>query len=119
MKFFNVKQIGFKYAIKGVLLGFSQFNFLLHSIVALFVIIASFIVNISTIEWVVILFCIGGVLSLELINSAIEKMVDQVSPNYSLFAQKTKDLSAGAVLIASITSFIIGLIIFLPKFIVS
>lgn len=111
------KGIGFKYAINGIYLMCSQRNFKIHLVVAFLVSIAGFLFKISLIEWTIVFISISGVLALEMLNSAIEMIVDQISPEYSLFAKKTKDIAAGAVLIFSIGAFIVGLIIFIPKFI--
>ena len=70
--------------------------------------------NISKTDWLLSLLCIALVLSMEAINSAIEYLVDLASPNFHPLAKKTKDVAAGAVLIASIFALVIGLIIFLP-----
>lgn len=59
----------------------------------------------------------GLVISLELVNTAIEITVDICSPNINNKAKKAKDTSAGAVLVSAIMSSIIGLIIFIPKLI--
>ena len=59
----------------------------------------------------------GLVISLEMVNTAIEIVVDMVSPEYNLKAGHVKDIAAGAVLINAIVAFIVGLLIFLPKII--
>jgi len=79
------------------------------------VLIAGILFQISTLEWAIVLFCIGWVFALELINSAIENTADLVSKEKNDAIKKIKDLSAGAVLVAAIASATIGLIIFLPK----
>jgi Diacylglycerol kinase len=61
-----------------------------------------------------VLFCIGLVISLEMINSAIERYCDLVTTDFHPGIKVIKDVAAGAVLVASITSLIIGLIIFIP-----
>ncbi|MEO5908506.1 MAG: diacylglycerol kinase family protein, partial [Ginsengibacter sp.] len=61
--------------------------------------------------------CFATVLSFEIINSAIEKLCDLVCPDFNLTIKKVKDMSASAVLLSAILSFIIGCIIFLPKII--
>lgn len=73
-----------------------------------------FILSISPVEWLLILFCIGLVLSLEMINSAIENYCDLVTTEFHTGIKIVKDIAAGAVLVASIVSLIIGLIIFIP-----
>jgi diacylglycerol kinase (ATP) len=93
-----------------------QPNAWIHLIAALGVIIAGILCHLSAIEWGVIIFAIGLVFSAELFNSAIEELVNKVSPEFHPLAGKIKDLAAGAVLVAAITAAIIGLIVFLPKF---
>ena len=77
--------------------------------------ILGFILNISSIEWAIIVLVIAMVLSLELINTAIERAVDLTTKEYQELAKAAKDVSAGAVLIMSMFSVIIGILIFLPK----
>ena len=79
--------------------------------------ILGFILKISLLEWVVIVLVIAMVLSLELVNTAIERTVDLVTKDYHDLAKASKDVAAGAVLVMSMFSVIIGLIIFLPKII--
>jgi undecaprenol kinase len=79
------------------------------------VVIFGFIFAIDRVEWMFVLFAIGGMFSLELINTAIERTVDYISPQFHLLAKQAKDVAAGAVLIYACLSVIIGCIIFLPK----
>jgi diacylglycerol kinase len=111
----NKKGIGLKYAINGILLGYKEKNFIIHNLVSICVIIFGIILNISLIEWCIIILCIGVVLTAELINTTIENIVNELSPQQSIFAKNTKDIAAGAVLIAAITAAIIGSIIYIPK----
>ena len=83
----------------------------------LFVIVLGFLLNISLSEWFICIILFSSVISLEIVNTAIETVVDLVSPNYNELAKRAKDLAAGSVLIAAIASAIIGIIIFLPKII--
>jgi diacylglycerol kinase len=69
------------------------------------------------VEWALAVFAIGLVLTAELFNTAVESLVDMISPDYSQKAGFTKDVAAGAVLIAAVVSAIIGCIIFIPKII--
>ena len=68
-------------------------------------------------EWLVVVLCITVVLTLEMINTAIEKLCDVVQPDYHPQIKIIKDIAAGAVLIAALGSIIIGAIIFVPKII--
>lgn len=99
--------------------GINQFfsrdrNGKIQLVIGLTAIILGFTVSLSSIQWILVLFCIGLVISLEMINSAIEKYCDLVTTNFHPGIKIIKDVAAGAVLVASITSLIIGLIIFIP-----
>lgn len=74
-----------------------------------------FILNISNIEWVLITFAIGLVITTEAFNTAIEIDMNLTSPEYHPYARDAKDVAAGAVLISAILSIIVALFIFLPK----
>lgn len=103
------------YAFAGVRAVCSERNFRFHLVAMVVVIIAGFLTGISANEWTILLLAIAAVLSLEMTNSAIERVVDLVTDEFHPLAKRAKDLAAGAVLIAAIFSVIIGLIIFLPK----
>lgn len=75
-----------------------------------------FVFDISQTEWMFVVLSIGFVLTAEAFNTALEFDIDLTSPEYHQFAKYTKDVAAGAVLIASVTASVVGLIIFLPKF---
>ena len=110
--------ISFKYAINGINYVLkTQHNFRIHIVAAITAIILGFILNITKTEWIAIILVISIVLALEIINSAIEMIVDLISPEIQKKAGLIKDMAAGAVLIASIGALIIGIIIFLPKLI--
>ena len=78
-------------------------------------IISGFYFQISSSEWVSVVFAIGFMLVAETINTAIEIDIDLTSPEYHPFARDTKDVAAAAVALAGITSAVIWLIIFLPR----
>lgn len=106
----------FRVAFEGIGAGFiSCPNMKIHLAAAILALIGGFIFAIHAWEWVAIVLCISAVVSLELINSAIEEVMDIVSPEIHPKVKFVKDVSAGAVLIASIGSLIIAAIIFLPK----
>ncbi|WP_059171173.1 diacylglycerol kinase family protein [Bacillus sp. FJAT-27445] len=73
--------------------------------------------SISKMEWLFILFAIGGMLSLELMNTAVERTVDLVTKDFHPVAKQAKDISAGAVFVFACVSAILGLVIFLPRII--
>jgi len=106
----------FGYAFKGIKAVFgNEANMNIHLIMSILVIFCGFIFKISITEWMLCIICFGLVISLEMLNSAIENLVNLVSPEQNKIAGKIKDISAGAVLIAAICAAIVGLIIFVPK----
>jgi diacylglycerol kinase len=108
----------FGYAIKGIFIAFkTQHNIWIHSLAIIVVLTAGFIFKLDALEWCLVVLAIGLVLVSEMINTAIEWLVDLVSPEYKEKAGLIKDVAAGAVLIAAIISVIIGIIVFLPKII--
>lgn len=110
------KQIGFSYAIRGIIaVAKSEWNFKFHLIVMLLVIGSGLFLKISQMEWIAIVLVIGFVLVTEMINTAIEKIIDYIKPDFHPSAGFIKDAAAGAVLISALVSIIVGLIIFLPK----
>lgn len=107
--------LSFKYALSGLVAAFKEEpNLKFHFLAGFIVIITSFVLNISTVDWMIIIFLIGFVISVELTNTAIEAIVDAFTNQEHPGAKLAKDISAGAVLIAAITSTTIGLMIFLP-----
>jgi len=105
----------FDFAFQGVLQYFSkQRNAMIQTIVGLTAVALGFIVSITSYQWLLVLFCIGLVISLEMINSAIEVFCDMVTTDFHPKIKIIKDVAAGAVLVASIASLVIGLIIFIP-----
>lgn len=106
----------FKHAINGLkILLAEEPNARIHFFVALFVLMVGLFLKISLIEWMVVILSSGFVIALEIINTSLEKITDFVSPDKHEKIKKIKDLSAAAVLVVAITSFVIGLIIFIPK----
>lgn len=107
----------FKAALKGILVAIaSEVHFRFHLVAAFVVIIAGVLLKVTKNDWLWLSVAIGLVLTAELFNTAIESLVDLVSPEQNPLAGKVKDISAGAVLIASITAAVIGLAILWPYF---
>ena len=106
----------FKYAFEGIKEAWkTEQNLKIHFIIMFLVIIAGFVFKITAMEWIVCLLLFALVISLELINTAIETTVDIAMPEINEKAKYAKDIAAGAVLFSAIISVIVGLIIFLPK----
>ena len=103
------------FAIVGVKQFFSRDrNGKIQTVIGITAIILGFTVSLSSFQWLLVLFCIGLVISLEMINSAIEKYCDLVTTDFHPGIKIIKDVTAGAVLVASLMSLVIGLIIFIP-----
>lgn len=109
-KFIN----SFAYAIDGIKVGLKQRNLRIHITVAVLVVIVGFWLKISIAEWAVLVLTMGLVISLELVNTAIESLVDLATSEYHILAKTAKDVAAGAVLVSAIASVFIGLLIFIP-----
>lgn len=103
----------FVFAIRGLGVAFRyERNLKVQLVVAFVTVIAGFYYSITTMEWIAIITMIALVLCLEMVNSAIENLVNLVTLEQHPLAGKIKDIAAGAVLLASIISVIIGIIIF-------
>jgi diacylglycerol kinase len=87
----------------------------IHAIATVLVVAAGFYFSINTTEWIAVIVAIGLVIISEMMNTAIEKLTDMVSPEYNPRAKVVKDLAAGAVLIAALAAAMIGIVVFLPK----
>ncbi len=105
----------FKYAGAGIKKALrSERNFRIQLVGAVLALGMSALLGITAMQWVVIVLLIGLVLSLELLNTALETLVDMITLDHDPMAERVKDVSAAAVLIFSIVASIIGIIIFAP-----
>lgn len=103
----------FRHAFRGVAwLFLYEHNARIHLLFTILVIVGAIVLGVHKGEWIILLLCISSVLSLEAINSALERLSDKVSSEYSEHIREAKDLAAGAVLIASIVAAIVGILIF-------
>ena len=103
----------FRYAIRGIKTVWQEEqNFRIEVFCGSLAIIAALVLNVDLIP---ILLCCALVLSLEVVNSALESIVDLVSSDYHSLAKQAKDMAAGAVLIAALFSVLVALYLFLPK----
>ncbi|AWX33576.1 diacylglycerol kinase [Methanosphaera sp. BMS] len=113
----------FKYALAGITKSISQErNLKIQLIIMIMVVIIGLYLSISVYEWIICIILFGLVISFEIFNTAIENTVDFIEKNRNdnrwkidENARLAKDASAGAVLVVSITSALIGLMIFIPK----
>ena len=112
---FKALRKSFRYAISGIFKALILCrNLKIHYLVGLVAMISGFYFGINRLEWAILLLTITLVVTLEMINTAIEKVVDLLTQKYHILALIAKDVAAGAVLIASIVAFIVGALIFGP-----
>lgn len=106
----------FGYAFEGIFTGIKkERNMKIHCLAMLCVMVAGLVLRISIAEWCICLVLFGLILSLELVNTAVEAVVDLVTEEKKPLAKIAKDTAAGAVLIAAIMAAGAGLLIFVPK----
>jgi len=91
----------------------NHFYIIIFSIIVVFVL--GFYLNVSSLEWIALVFSVGFVIVSEIFNTAIEIDIDLTSPQYHPFARDTKDVAAAAVVLSVFTAAIIGCIVFVPK----
>jgi len=105
----------FVYAFRGLAALFcTQRNARIHLLAVVTVVTTGLFTGVSRTEWCILVICMAMVISLEALNSAIEKLADIVNPDYDSGIGAAKDLAAAAVLIASLASIVIAIIIFAP-----
>ncbi|MGT2742138.1 diacylglycerol kinase family protein [Streptococcus plurextorum] len=106
-----------EFASTGVLTAFrEERNLKKHLVSGILVTISGLIFQITALEWLFLLLAIFLVIAFEIVNSAIENVVDLASDyHFSMLAKKAKDMAAGAVLVISGYAVLTGLIIFIPR----
>ena len=107
-----------EFALTGIFTAFKEErNMRKHALSAILAIVAGFLFGISATEWLFLLLSITLVIAFEIMNSAIENVVDLASNyHFSMLAKNAKDMAAGAVLVVSGFALLTGLVIFVPKF---
>jgi len=106
----------FSYAFQGLAWFFKrEHNAWIHGMATILVLLMCFVFKISGMEFIVVLFAVALVLIAEIFNTAIEKIMDHLSPSTHPAVKIIKDVAAAAVLIAAIAAIIAGLIVFIPK----
>jgi diacylglycerol kinase (ATP) len=111
----RLKSVSF--AVKGAAkLITTEHSVMVQFAIGIFMTIAGFYYDISRTEWLFQTFAIGFVMSIEGLNTAVEKIADFIHPNYHERIGFIKDIAAGAVFFAALTAVAIGIIIYAPKF---
>jgi len=105
--------MSFKYAVSGILHCLkTERNMKIHFAAAVVVMFLSYFLRLSRLEFGLVVFAIGLVLAAEMFNSIVETVLDIITEEYDPRIKVVKDVAAGAVLVAVITSVIIGVTVF-------
>lgn len=116
--FFKERTLSFKNAFEGFVYALkTQKNAWIHAVITIFVLVLSFLLKLNLQEWVPILIVIAMVWMAELLNTALESIVDIICPETHPLAKIAKDVGAAFVLIAAALAVVIGCIVFIPKLI--
>jgi diacylglycerol kinase (ATP) len=111
----RLKSLGF--AVKGAYkLITTEHSVMVQSSIALLMVIAGFYFKIDRVEWILQILAFGLVLSIEGLNTTVEKLADFIHPEFHDRIGFIKDIAAGAVFFAAIAAIIVGLLIYVPKF---
>lgn len=92
----------------------TELHMRIHLAFAVAALLACWFLQVEAWGWCVVVVCIGMVLSMEVLNTALEALCDKVSPEYHPLIKVAKDAAAGAVLVFAITSVVAGLIVYVP-----
>lgn len=115
--FFTGRLKSFRFAFNGAIkLIRTEHSIMVQCFLGVIVTIAGFYFDISKTEWLIQTLAIGMVISIEGLNTAVEKIADFIHPNFHEKIGFIKDIAAGAVFFAAITALVIGLIIYFPFF---
>ena len=108
----------FSYALSGIVsLIKNEHNAWIHLAALLVVIVLGFLLGIELQEWALIAAAIGLVFMAELLNTAVERLADYISPGHNEKIRLIKDYAAGAVLVSAVVAVVIGLVVFVPRII--
>ncbi len=112
-RFFN----SFHYSIEGLKYAYlNEQSMLIHLVVTILVIIFGIVFHITTTQWLLCVTMFGFVMGAELLNTAIEAVVDMAMPDIHPLAKIAKDTASAAVFVLSLMAFIVGAVIFFPHF---
>lgn len=100
---------GLAYAVR------TQRNMKIHVCVAVLALVLGFALSIDVASWTAIILCIAAVFATECLNTALESVVDLVSPQYHELARRAKDCAAAAVLIVALAAVVVALVVFVPR----
>ena len=100
----------FRYAVRGIITAYREERQMkVHTAVAVMAVVCGIVADLSRAEWAILILTIAMVITLELVNTAAERIVDMVTEEYHPLAEKAKDIAAGAVLVGAVASVIVGI----------
>ncbi|MDO4200144.1 MAG: diacylglycerol kinase family protein [Clostridia bacterium] len=103
----------FKFAVKGILYTIkNEKNMRIHTVISFYVLLFSCFFHLSFVKYAVLFLTLGSVLTLEMINTSLEAIIDICSKEYNSVAKIAKDIAAGAVMISSVFAVLIGIMLF-------
>jgi diacylglycerol kinase (ATP) len=106
----------FGYAFRGVWAALrTEIHLRFHALATVVVLGLGFYFRLSRLEWALVALAVSLVWSLELVNTAVEAVVNLVSPDYHPLAGRAKDVAAGAVLVGALAALAVGLLVFGPR----
>lgn len=109
----------FGYSFSGIAYAFKmEWNFRFHLVACLLVVLSGWFFDLDLNDWLWVSAASGMVITAELFNTAIEVLVDLVSPEIHPKAKIVKDVASAAVLVSAVVALVIGLVIFLPKILI-
>jgi diacylglycerol kinase len=111
----RARRLAFVCAFRGLKVVAREVHFRVHIIFTALVLAMAWVCDLTHLEWALVFLVCGVVLSLEAVNSAIERIADFVSPEFHSAIGQIKDIAAAAVLIAAIVALIVGAFIFAPR----
>lgn len=115
VRFIVGRRPAFEHAFQGLIyVLLTQHNARIHLVMTILVVISGFILKLDALEWAIIIIAIGLVWVTEIINTALEALVDLVTQQYHPLAKTAKDTSAAAVLFASLIAVLLGIVVFTP-----
>ena len=114
--YFRGRVLSVAHALRGLAdLICSESNARLHAVATIVALLASVLFRISPVEWALVVFAIAGVWAAEALNTAIESVVDRVSPEIHPLSGRAKDMAAGGVLVAAIGAVVVAGLVFGPR----
>lgn len=105
----------FLFALEGLIYVIkNERNIKIHFTLAVIIMGVSYWFQITKLEWIILFLLIGGMIVIEIINTAIENVVDLVTNEYHPLAKIAKDVAAAAALVYAVMSLLIGIILYTP-----